>query len=216
MSISIQHETTANMNTAARLVLGLVLGVWFLAALASAAAGWFVTPPGQPPLPLLAAVVGPVVLFAAAYGMSERFRAYVRAGDPVLLTALQSWRVLGGIFLVLMTLGLIPAAFAVPAGWGDVAIGLTAPFVALALATRGADRSGKFFVSWQLLGILDLVIAVGTGASLRLTGAADAEQMLALSQLPLTLIPTFAVPLFVILHLAAIAQFRAAAQREGG
>src|SRR5262249_40966057 len=91
--------------------------------------------------------------------------------------------------------------------------GATAPFVARYFANRGA-RAGWVFVVWQLLGILDLVDAIGVGASLRVLGAAsgntaDAEQMVIVSQLPLSLIPAFAVPLFVIFHIAAIVQFRA-------
>src|SRR5262245_46441497 len=215
MSRSTQHDSPANTN-AARVVLGLVLGAWFIAMVLAGTAGWFVTPAGQPPLTILVAAVGPIVLFGAVYAFSEQFRAYVRAGDPVLLTHLQSWRVLGGVFLVLMGLGLLPAAFALPAGWGDVAIGVTAPFVARAVAKWGWERAGGLFVVWQFLGILDLVVAVGSGASLRtfsdLTASTEnAGQMIRLSQLPLVLVPAFAVPMFVILHLASLAQYRAQA-----
>jgi hypothetical protein len=154
-------------------------------------------------------VLLPIVVYAVGYGVSERFRTYVRTGDPVLLTNIQGWRILGGIFLVMLMLGQLPATFAVPAGWGDVAIGATAPFVAAALAARGAARTGGLFIGWQFLGMLDLVVAVGTGASVRLTDPAGAEQMTALNRLPLSLIPAFAVPLFLILHLASIAQVHA-------
>jgi hypothetical protein len=210
------HATgAAGASTArARLALALVLGVWFLAAALASGAGWLVPGQGQPPLALLVAVLGPLALFAAAYAYSDPFRAYVRAGDPVLLTAVQGWRILGGTFLVLMLYGLLPAAFAQPAGWGDVAVGVTAPFVAHLLATRGATRSGRLVIGWQLLGILDLVVAVGSGTTVRFTSAADAEQMIALNRLPLSLIPAFAVPLFVILHLATIIQVRALAARN--
>src|SRR5213076_1090800 len=123
-----------------------------LAAALASAAGGFVTEAGNPPLPLLGAVTVPVLVFAAAYAFSARFRGYVRSGDPVLLTHLQSWRVLGGTFLVLMSFGLLPAAFALPAGWGDVAVGVTAPFVARALAA-GAARHGRWVAGWQFLGL---------------------------------------------------------------
>jgi hypothetical protein len=38
--------------------------------------------------------------------------------------------------------------------------------------------------------------------------------MVALSRLPLTFVPAFAVPLFVIFHLASLAQYRALVERE--
>ncbi len=200
-------------------LLGVILAVWFGVALALGSAGVFVAPAGQPPLAFLAAVLLPIVVFAVAYTSSAAVRDYVRSGDPVLLTNLQSWRIVGGTFLVLLTFGLLPSRFAIPAGWGDVAIGVTAPFVASALVARGPARTGRLFVIWQLLGILDLVVAVGAGASLRLAADAtgDAEKMVLMNQLPLSLVPTFAVPLFVILHLASLAQYRAlaiSAERE--
>jgi hypothetical protein len=197
-------------------LVGVILAVWLGVVILLGSAGQFVTEAGQPPLALLAAVLLPIGVAAAAYASSAAVRDFVRAGDPALLTTLQSWRILGGVFLVLLSFGMLPAAFALPAGWGDFAIGVTAPFVARALVERGPGRAGRLFVVWQLLGILDLVVAVGTGASLRAvsgtTGdAADAEKMLVMSQLPLVLVPAFAVPLFVILHLASLAQYRAQA-----
>jgi hypothetical protein len=199
-------------------ILGVVLVAWLGVVAALATAGQFVTPAGQPPLPLLAAVLLPVAVFIAAYASSAGVRDYVRSGDPALLTTLQSWRILGGTFLVLLAFGLLPDAFAVPAGWGDLAVGVTAPFVARLALEHG--RGGRVFVLWQLLGILDLVVAVGVGASLRsFSEQADltsAGQMVRLSELPLALVPAFAVPLFVILHLASLAQHRARTRGADG
>jgi hypothetical protein len=195
-------------------IVGVTLAVWLGLVVLAGSAGRFVTQAGQPPLALLIAVVLPVGLYAAAYVSSGGFREFVRAGDPVFVTTLQSWRVLGGSFLVLLSLGLLPATFAVPAGLGDFAIGVTAPFVARAMAERGPVRAWPLFAAWQWLGVLDLVIAVGIGASLRtfpgLAGdPSTVERMVLMAQLPLSLVPAFAVPLFVILHLASLAQARA-------
>jgi hypothetical protein len=195
-------------------VIGVVLVLWLGVVDLSSWAGWFVTEAGQPPLALLTAVILPVNLFAGAYLSLEPFRRFVRNGDPPLLTTVQSWRILGGVFLVLLSFGLLPAAFALPAGLGDVAIGVTAPFIARALEGPNRFRFSRLFVVWQLLGVLDLVVAVGVGASTRAFpqiagGSANAELMVVMSQLPLSLIPAFAVPLFVILHFASLAQLRA-------
>jgi hypothetical protein len=202
------------------LTVGVILTAWLGIVLRATVTGQFVTEAGQPPLALLAAVLLPVVLSVVVYGSSARVRELVRAGDPEFLTMLQGWRILGGVFLVLLWFGMLPGAFALPAGLGDVAIGVTAPFVARALAVRGPEGAGRLFVTWQWLGILDLVVAVGTGAASRtfpgsVADPASAERMISLSQLPLSLIPTFAVPLFVILHLASLAQYRDRVQRGG-
>jgi hypothetical protein len=54
-----------------------------------------------------------------------------------------------------------PAAFALPAGAGDVAVGLLAPIVAVAYA-RGVAGREFLVVCWKLLGLLDLANAITT------------------------------------------------------
>ncbi|HJZ57913.1 MAG TPA: hypothetical protein VKE74_23350 [Gemmataceae bacterium] len=203
--------STARSDRPLSLAAGVILAVWFGAVFLTSVSGQFVTEADQPPLAMLSAVLLPIGVFGAAYASSARVWHFVREGDPGLLTALQSWRILGLVFVVLLAFGMLPAAFAIPAGLGDMAIGVTAPFVARARAERGPDRAGRLFVIWQWLGILDLVVAVGTAASLRILGigAAGSEQMVLMGQFPLSLIPAFAVPLFVIFHLASLAQYRA-------
>ncbi len=61
--------------------------------------------------------------------------------------------------------GVLPAIFALPAGYGDMAIGATATLVAWQLATPSHRHS---FIFWQALGIADLVAAVSLGITARL------------------------------------------------
>jgi hypothetical protein len=83
-------------------------------------------------------------------------------------------------------------------------IGITASYVAWKLADP-AHRN--YFILWQLLGILDLVVAVSVGTT---AGIIDPQgpTMAPMTALPLSLIPTFLVPLFTILHVICIAQAR--------
>ena len=46
---------------------------------------------------------------------------------------MQSWRVIGVMFLALYAFGLLPGLFAWPAGVGDAIVGLSAPFVLRAI-----------------------------------------------------------------------------------
>ena len=55
-------------------------------------------------------------------------------GTPARLALPHTLRVVGVLFLIAMEQDHLPAAFALPAGLGDIAIGLAAPFVALQLA----------------------------------------------------------------------------------
>jgi len=122
--------------------------------------------------------------------------------NPRTLTLVHSWRIAGFTFLVLYSAGLLPGVFALPAGWGDIFIGATAPFVARKLTDLAHRRS---FLLWQILGSLDLVMAVTLGTTSRLI-TPHAVQTGVMTVLPMSLIPTFAVPLLLILHIVCIAQ----------
>ena len=135
---------------------------------------------------------------------SENFRQFVYSLNPRTLTLLQSWRIAGYAFLVLYAYGILPGIFALPAGWGDIFIGATAPLIALGF-TGTNHRKG--YILWQVLGITDLVTAVTLGTTARLVSP-QAAATSAMTELPLSLIPTFGVPLFLIFHIICIAQAR--------
>lgn len=63
---------------------------------------------------------------------------------------------------------------------------------------------------WNLLGILDLVVAVSTGAlcSGFIPGLVGKVTTAPMAQLPLVLIPAYLVPLFIIFHLTALLRAR--------
>lgn len=183
---------------------GSLIFVWFLFSLTASALHLFRTAPDQPPLSFGLAALIPIVIFAVWSAVSQSFRRFLLSLNPRALTFVQAWRIAGFVFLVLYTYSILPGQLALPAGWGDIAIGATAPLVALKLSNSQHQKS---FIVWQLLGITDLVSAVVLGVTSRLfnpqTIATDA-----MTVLPMSLIPTFAVPLFMILHFISIAQAR--------
>ncbi len=182
----------------------ILIAVWFIFSLIASALHVFRTDPGRPPLPFGLAVLCPLLVFFLWFATSERFREFALALNPRILTIVQAWRVGGFVFLVLYTYGVLPGVFALPAGWGDIAIGATAPLVAMKLAKPDYRKS---FILWQVLGISDLVIAVTLGTT---AGLFDPHGIAtsAMNVLPLSLIPTFAVPLLLILHVVCITQAR--------
>jgi hypothetical protein len=113
-----------------------LLAVWFVAVLWLGAAGVFARPTDSPPLPILFGWAAPLVIFAATYAMSTRFREFVLHADSRLLTGVQSWRAGGLAFLALEANGILPGLFTWPAGLGDIAIGVTAPWIVMALIRR--------------------------------------------------------------------------------
>jgi hypothetical protein len=192
------------------IVLGVVLVAWFATALAAGAGGVFAAAPSRPPLALLVAVVGPPLIFALLYRASRRLREFVLGIDLRLLTAVQSWRVLGVMFLVLYAFGMLPGLFAWPAGVGDAAVGLAAPFVVMAMV-RGAPSWRRRVLWLNIAGLVDFAGAVGTGVLTSNTSLglfATGVPQVSLGALPLSLVPTFAVPLWIILHMMSLLQLR--------
>jgi hypothetical protein len=202
-------QSTVN-HSGVRLFVTIVLAIWLALVFLFAANGAFVRPPEVPPFPILLSATIPLVVFIAAYLGSGAFRAFVLAADLRLLTAIQAWRAGGLGFLALYAHGILPGLFAWPAGLGDIAIGVTAPWVALALIRRPTFVASRQFVVWNLLGILDLVVAVSAGAlsSGFIAGLVGKITTAPMAQLPLVLIPAYFVPLFIMLHLTALFQTR--------
>lgn len=186
-----------------KLTAGLI-GAWFVLSLIAAALHLLATAPNRPPLGLGLFVAVPISLFLIWFAASKDFRQFLLDLNPRTLTLIHSWRLVGFSFLVLASYGILPRLFALPAGWGDIAIGATAPFVAAALVN---PRRRNSFLLWQVLGILDLVTAIGLGTTARLIEPTSVPNN-AMVVLPLSLIPTFAVPLLLMLHLISIAQAR--------
>src|SRR6266478_484830 len=111
----------------------------------------------------------------------------------------------GADFLVLCQRGQLPCAFATPAGWGDIGIGVLA--VAVVSAMRPTQFAKLFLLSWNTLGLIDIVFVV---ASALRFGLQDWQSMHALRELPLSLLPTFLVPLIIASHvLIFVRQVRA-------
>jgi hypothetical protein len=199
-----------------RPIIAGVLALWFVVVFLLGAAGAFARPPGTPPIPILIGATAPLLVFLAAYWGSAAFRAFVLSFDLPLAAAIQAWRAGGLGFLALYAHGVLPGAFAWPAGLGDIAIGVTAPWVARALVRAPGFVSSPVFVAWNLLGVLDLVVAVGVGglSSALASDMAGEVTTRPMAQLPLVLIPAYLVPLFVMLHLAALFQGRWQASTE--
>ncbi|HEX6800603.1 MAG TPA: hypothetical protein VF116_23020 [Ktedonobacterales bacterium] len=198
MVIASQQTERAQIARIAYVVLA-----WFVLVLSGSVLGIF----AHYPLVFYLAVGGPVIVYVAAYLLSTAFRRFVRAfvGDPWGITAIQVYRVLGVAMAIQALRGALPAVFGLPAGVGDFFIGLTALLAALAWSSGG--RQGKVvFVLWNALGLLDLIIALGTGALALLTQSGPAT-MAPMRLYPLSLVPAFGVPLAFILHMTGLTQY---------
>jgi len=187
---------------------GAILALWFAVAVIGNLTGIIWPAPDRAPIGLLFAIVVPPLLFCGAYRFVPAVRQFVLTLDLRLLTAIQCWRVVGATFIVLHAHRLLPGLFAYPAGYGDLLTGLFAPFALLALIRQRTGWQRHLF-RLNLLGLVDFAGAISTGllASNGPLGLLRGEiSTVILQQLPLSLIPTFGVPFWIIVHIAALLQ----------
>jgi hypothetical protein len=205
--------TRSGVSAQRRLAIWLALAVpftlWLIAIWILAVDGVFVSRPDVlPRLPL--AIFLPIVLGLVLLLRSRHVAAILAAAPASWLIALQCYRALGGTFLVGWAQGDIPGAFALPAGIGDMLVGLTALPVA-AYVHAGAPRARQLGLAWNMLGLLDFASAITLGA---LTSPGPL-QMLSTGQpntllgtYPSVMIPAFIVPSSILLHALSIRQLR--------
>ena len=151
---------------------------------------------------VLSGLLIPPAVAAIGLWQSESIARLVSAIPLPWMVAAQVYRIGGGIFLVLWAEGRLPWQFALPAGIGDVATGLVAVVVAAQLA-RNAIGARRATLAWCLFGIADLVVAITMGAMTspgRVHLLALEAPNLLMTAYPLVMVPTFAVPLALMLH----------------
>jgi hypothetical protein len=203
-------DTRPRRRNGIHLAVVTALSIWALLVVLFGTAGAFVGTAGKPPVAMAIGVAAPLALFFAWLRLSQSFREFVLSLDLRLIAGMQAWRWAGLGFLSLYAHKVLPAVFALPAGLGDMAVGVTAPWIMLALIREpGFARRGAF-IRWNILGIVDLVIAIsiGTVDAFFTTGAPGEISTAPMATLPLLLIPAFLVPLFLMLHTSALMQSR--------
>ena len=183
-----------------------ILLAWGALALVAGATGSVARSPGPPPIVLVGLAAGGLI----AWGLSTKFRGWVRAVPPRVLVALHLVRFVGAWFIVLYRRGELPFAFAVPGGWGDILAAAGAAGLLLgAFPARTRARRAALF-AWNAFGLLDILFVVSSAARLFF---AEAGQLAPLTRLPLSLLPTFLVPLIVLSHLRIFGWLRETRRR---
>ncbi len=151
-------------------------------------------------LSLIPLAVGPAITLASS---SVRRLISQPEVQPSVISVHALRIIQGSVFVVMVPLGVLPAIFALPAGLGDVLVGLGA-LAASRWITSG--RRGRV-VWWNLFGLLDLANATVLGVitmpgPLHILQTSPSSALLLAS--PLTIIPTFCVPIYVLLHLVSL------------
>lgn len=180
--------------------------VWFLAAVGVGASGWLFR---WAPVQIQILLVGLTVVLLVAGATVPSFRTWLAALELRSVIAIHLSRFVGVYFLLLYARGLLPFEFAVLAGWGDIVIAVTA--LLWLVLTRAPEGRRSLLWLWNLCGLADIVFVVATAAHM---GTADPASMGPLRTLPLSLLPTFLVPLIIASHVLVFWRLGRAPRRE--
>ncbi len=175
-----------------RIVVRLVLWTWFLAALVVGRLELLARLPALAPQIILVALTA--LLLAACFGINA-VRTWIDALDVRALVLPHVTRFVGFYFLILYQRGVLPYAFAVPCGWGEIIVASLAVGVVF-LPLREELRRHACFI-WNTIGLVDILFVVVTAVRI---GFSHPWQLRALQVLPLSVLPMFLVPLIIATH----------------
>lgn len=159
-------------------------------------------------LPITLIAVGVLTILTR----SNTVTAVVDAAPLWWLVAFQAYRITGFVFLRLWDHGFLSGYFALPAGIGDTLTGVLAIGAALALR-RELPWARRFAYAVNIFGLVDLINAVSMGA---LTAARSTAGMSPMLVYPLSIVPTFGVPLAAIIHCLSLWQLSRRSQGSAG
>ncbi len=191
-------------------VVRLVFWIWFAAAVFAGQQRVLQRLP-PPAVPGIVFALSALVLLG--YFALKPLREWFDRLDLRHLVLVHVSRFVGIYFLQLYARGELPYAFAVPGGVGDIFVAFTA--ILVVFLPLGYGRRQRLISIWNIVGLIDIMFVVLTAIRLNL---ANPSQMWALTRLPLSLLPTFLVPIIIATHViiyTRIARARAASTSAG-
>jgi hypothetical protein len=193
---------TATLNRPAPTGAFLLAG-WFVVAASAGAAGLV----SSYPLPIPSLVLLLTATLLVTLRRSSSLRAQVRALGAVPLVALHLTRFVGAAFLVLSARGELPAEWAVPVGVGDLAVAVATILLLTFAAPFRTAGQRRALLAWNVFGLADMVMVIA--GAIRMV-IADPSAGAVMTRLPLSLLPTFLVPLIITSHVMLFVWLRQA------
>jgi hypothetical protein len=166
--------------------------VWFVLACAAGVSGRVASL--TPPQPQLVIAALSLVLLVSGWVLPG-MRAWLREVNLRGFVAFHVTRFVGIAFLMMSARGEMSVEWALPAGWGDIAVATGALLIA-ALLPRPESRPDIVRL-WNLIGLIDIVAVVVTAARI---GMSDPAGLAPLLRFPMSLVPTFIVPIVFATH----------------
>jgi len=206
-----QGEDASSPSEMTKMILLGAVGIWFLAAFIGGMMNIFYQP-GVPPLTVGLFLLISITGFTLAYVISTRVRHALDQIPLWLITIAHVWRFVGLGFVIGAVMHTLPPQFGYPEGLGDVAAALFC--LPLAFAIRKGSRSTGLrgaYIAWNVYGLIDLLSAISLGIlySPSSFGVLRTDISTGLmTRFPVSLIPTFFLPLFILFHMLALIRSR--------
>ena len=175
-----------------RILTGVV--IWLAIALIAGATS--ITSSMEPPAEQVI-LFGLLILLFLLLWKSARFKKWITEVDIKLLFWVHLTRFVGFYFLYLYSVNRLPYDFAVLGGWGDIIVAAGTLFIILfVLINSGAGW--LICLVWNTIGLIDILFVVSTATRLAMAHPSSMNELL---QLPLSLLPTFLVPIIIFTHI---------------
>lgn len=169
--------------------------LWIACAVALAV---FLPPPFAPPPLRLAMIFVPVAATTIALFASASLAGALERIDARKLVALHGIRlVVGAAFLFFMSAGMLPRAFGLNAGIGDMLAGASALALVLAWRSLEGERGRALLAVWNVAGLIDFLNVQRVVFQLR----GHEQEFIAMTRLPMSIVPYLGVGVLFSIHI---------------
>ena len=173
------------------MVVQIILIIWLIIAIVIAQLGVLTK---VPPVSIQLILIILTLVCIFSYVLSREVREFVKRIGVKGILVLHLVRYIGIYFLYLYSLDRLPYDFAVKGGWGDIAV---AVFATILLIVPGLIARKKLLLIWNIFGLIDIIFVVATAGRINMSNPGELYE---LTVLPLSLLPTFIVPLIISTH----------------
>ncbi len=184
----------ASKTNSFSIIVLISLLLWFTTAVVLGFSGKIAEIPFPFPQVIL---FGLVVVQLIIFGLSAGFRIWIYGFDIRYLVAVHLSRFVGFYFLYLYSMQMLPYDFAVIGGVGDIIVAATALIILVLVSSRSESKK-KIYLLWNTFGIIDILFVVATAGRIGMNSPESIENLL---KIPLSLLPTFLVPIIIFTHI---------------
>lgn len=154
-----------------------------------------------PPKVLLYTTFPLILFFIFVISRLKIYRQILESVPLQTLVLVHSFRFIGIIFIIIHSVGGIPARFAYVAGIGDI-VTAALSFVVAKVITSKKSYARSLTYAWNFLGLIDVIsILVTANITTKLAITTGSQGLTTMGSFPFALIAAYAPPTIIFLHI---------------